>query len=380
MISIKRKENCCGCSACASICPKHCISMKADNEGFLYPYVDNKLCVECGLCEKSCNELHPNEKHVPHKVLAAINKNEDVRKNSSSGGVFYILAEKTINEGGVVFGARFDSNWQVIIDYAEDMQGVEAFMGSKYVQARIENAYIDAKRFLTEGRIVLFSGTPCQIAGLQKFLHNSYENLLTVDFVCHGTPSPMVWEMYLNAVEKEYGQIKDIEFRNKSNGWKKYCLNFQFKNNVSVVTPHPEDPFMKAFLQDIILRPSCYACKAKGGSSNSDLTIADFWGIEKVFPELDDNKGTSMVFINTNKGQSFFDYEKIDYRSCDYLMVKDLNIACYCSAMEHPRRKRFFRSTNQKKDLLPLIAKCTKPTIKQQLWKLEAILLSPFKR
>src|SRR5574344_829304 len=164
MINITDKHNCCGCSACASICPKHCITMQADNEGFLYPKVNETDCIDCGLCEKVCHELHPFEERKPEKVYAAINKDQEVRLKSSSGGIFYLLAEKTIAEGGVVFGARFDEQWQVVIDYAETMEGVKAFMCSKYVHARMATAYTDAKRFLTDGRKVLFSNTPCQMA------------------------------------------------------------------------------------------------------------------------------------------------------------------------------------------------------------------------
>lgn len=188
IISIQNKKNCCGCSACSSICPKQCITMTEDDEGFLYPMINEESCINCGLCEKVCNELHPYDKRKPLRVLAVINKNEEIRLRSSSGGVFYILAEKIIREGGVVFGARFDETWQVLIDYADSMKGLQAFMGAKYVQARMANAYKDVKRFLTSGRMVLFTGTPCQIAGLHRFLRKSYDNLLTVDIICHGTP------------------------------------------------------------------------------------------------------------------------------------------------------------------------------------------------
>ena len=198
MITITDKSQCCGCSACAQRCPKQCISMQMDNEGFLYPQVDSSKCVDCHLCEKVCPVINQYEARTPLNVYAAKNSDGEVRNQSSSGGIFHILAERTIRNGGVVFGARFDKNWQVVIDYAEDMEGVEAFMGSKYVQSRIEHAYIDVKRFLAEGRDVLFSGTPCQVAGLRKFLCKHYENLLTVDFICHGTPSPKVWRIYLN--------------------------------------------------------------------------------------------------------------------------------------------------------------------------------------
>ena len=237
--------------------------MVADNEGFLYPQVDMDTCIDCALCEKVCNELQPYEKREPLKVLAAINKNEEIRLKSSSGGIFYILAEKIIKEDGVVFGARFDENWQVVIDYAEDMKEVEAFMGSKYVQARMENAYKDVKRFLTDSRMVLFSGTPCQVAGLHKYLRKPYDNLLTVDFICHGTPSPKVWGMYLDEVVKEVKSISSVEFRNKDKGWKDFSFNLRFNEGdktASMLSPYKQNHYMKAFLREIILRPSCYDC------------------------------------------------------------------------------------------------------------------------
>lgn len=369
MIKNQDKKDCCGCSACASICPKQCIVMVKDNEGFLYPKVDENTCVNCGLCEKVCNELHPFDKREPLKVLAAINKDEEIRLKSSSGGIFYILAEKTIKDGGVVFGARFDENWQVFIDYAEDMKGVEAFMGSKYVQARVANAYKDAKRFLAEGRKVLFSGTPCQIAGLRKFLRKPYDNLLTVDFICHGTPSPKVWGMYLDEVIKRGCCISSIEFRNKKEGWKNFSFNLRYNeddNTISMLSPFSQNLYMKAFLQNIILRPSCYDCKAKGCSSQSDVTIADFWGIETVFPDMDDDKGTGLVFINTDKGHEAFDFSQVNVKETTYERIKPLNSACYRSPKVHPKRKYFFNRL-EKDNLIDLINDCTKPTVKQMI-------------
>lgn len=386
MITIIDKKNCCGCSACASVCPRHCISMQEDREGFLYPKVNESDCIDCGLCEKVCNELHPFERREPLKVLAAINKNEEVRMKSSSGGIFHLLAEKTVSEGGVVFGARFDGDWQVVIDYAEDMEGVEAFMGSKYVQARMENAYTDAKRFLQEGRKVLFSGTPCQVAGLHKFLRRQYDNLLTVDFICHGTPSPKVWRMYLDEVCGRIQRISSVEFRNKARGWKDFSFNLRYNegdNTVSMLSPYTRNHFMKAFLQDIILRPSCYDCKAKGYSSQSDITIADFWGIGKVFPDMDDDKGTGLVFINTEKGAHSLDFSKMEVRATTYECVKPLNRACYCSVAQHPKREEFFIRLG-KENLIGLIEDCTRLTLKQrmrmQLCRCKHLIKSGIKR
>lgn len=343
--------------------------MQADNEGFLYPNVDRDTCVNCGLCEKVCYELHPFDKREPLQVFAAINKNEKIRLKSSSGGIFYILAEKVIKEGGVVFGARFDENWQVIIDYADDMKDVEAFMGSKYVQARVAGAYKDAKRFLAEGRKVLFSGTPCQVAGLHKFLRKSYDNLLTVDFICHGTPSPKVWRMYLDEVLKVGQRISSVEFRNKKRGWKNFSFNLRYNEgdkSISMLSPFQQNHYMKAFLQDIILRPSCYNCKAKGCSSQSDITIADFWGISTVFPDMDDDKGTGLVFVNTEKGKEALDFAQINVKETTYDRIKPLNPACYRSVKVHPKRGEFFARLDHE-NLIALINNCTKPTVKQRV-------------
>lgn len=369
MISIQDKKNCCGCSVCASICPKQCIMMVKDNEGFLYPKVDEGTCANCGLCEKVCNELHPYDKREPLKVLAAINKNEEIRLKSSSGGIFCILAEKTIKDGGVVFGARFDEKWQVVIDYAENMKDVESFMGSKYVQARVANAYKDVRHFLAEGRKVLFSGTPCQVAGLHKYLRKQYDNLLTVDFICHGTPSPKVWGMYLDEVIKRGQRISGVEFRNKKKGWKNFCFNLRYNENdktTSMLSPFSQNHYMKAFLQNITLRPSCYDCRAKECSSQSDVTIADFWGINTVFPDMDDDKGTGLVFINTDKGNEAFDFSQVNVKETTYERIKPLNPACYCSPKVHPKRKDFFIRL-EKDNLIDLINDCTKPTVKQMV-------------
>jgi len=369
MIRIHDKSQCCGCSACASVCPKQCITMEEDNEGFLYPKADEQTCVNCGLCEKVCNELRPYDKREPVQVLAAVNKNEEVRLKSSSGGIFYILAEKMIKDGGVVFGARFDENWQVVIDYAEDIKGIEAFMGSKYVQARVANAYKDVKRFLAEGREVLFSGTPCQVAGLHKFLRKPYDNLLTVDFICHGTPSPKVWRIYLEEVIKEVKRISSVEFRNKEKGWKNFIFNLRYNEKdktISMLSPFSKNHYMKAFLQDIILRPSCYDCKAKGCSSQSDVTIADFWGIENVFPDMDDDKGTGLVIVNTDKGSRALDYSKIRYAETSLGRITTLNPSYFRSVKQHPKRKDFFSRLGNG-NLMSLIDDCTKPTLRQRI-------------
>lgn len=371
MIRIKEKQNCCGCGACAQACPKHCIAMKADSEGFLYPVVDESLCIDCGLCERVCHELHPMDERKPLKVLAAINKDEEIRLKSSSGGIFFILAKQVIDEGGVVFGARFDEQWQVVIDYAEDIDGVKAFMGSKYVQARTETAFTDAKRFLTEGRKVLFSGTPCQIAGLHHFLRKQYDNLLTVDIICHGTPSPMVWDRYLNEVATAGKKaVCDVQFRNKENGWIRFNFSMLYRQDdksISLCSHNRKNHYMRAFLSDLILRPSCYYCRAKKGRSHSDITLADFWGIDTVMPEMNDGKGTGLVLVNTDKGATKIDWHKITLRISSEDIALKYNPAYYHSAKPHPKRNEFFSRILDTNSMILLVNECLKPSMKMRI-------------
>lgn len=371
MISIQDNKDCCGCSACAQRCPKHCITMQANSEWFLYPIVNEADCIDCGLCEKVCHELHPFEERKPLKVYAAINRNEKIRMKSSSGGIFYLLAEKTINEGGVVFGARFDEHWQVVIDHAETMEGVKDFMGSKYVQARMETAYADAKRFLQEGRKVLFSGTPCQIAGLHHFLRKPYGNLLTVDIICHGTPSPIVWSRYLDEVVTAGRKaIHDIQFRNKRDGWKRFNFTMSYNKDeqtVSLCSHHQKNHFMRAFLRDMILRPSCYHCQAKSGRSHSDITLADFWGIHTEMPEMDDDKGTGLVLVNTDKGQSALEWSKINHKETTVQTALKHNPAYYRSVAAHPKRTAFFNRLDEAESVTNLIIDSLRPTLKQRM-------------
>lgn len=345
--------------------------MLSDNEGFLYPTVEESNCIDCGLCEKVCHELHPFVERQPQKVYAAINKDEGIRLKSSSGGIFYLLAEIIISEGGVVFGARFDEQWQVVIDYAETMEDVKAFMGSKYVQARMDTAYTDAKRFLTEGRKVLFSGTPCQIAGLHHFLRKTYDNLLTVDIICHGTPSPKVWDRYLDEVVTAGRKaIKDVQFRNKRNGWKSFNFTMVYNKDeqtVSLCSHHQQNHFMCAFLRDMILRPSCYNCQAKSGRSHSDITIADFWGINTEMPEMDDDKGTGLVLVNTDKGQVSLDWSKTNHIETTAEKALGHNPAYYRSVAAHSKRADFFARLDETGSVIDLISSSLRLTLKKRL-------------
>lgn len=300
MIKIQDKSKCCGCTACLSVCPKQCISMIEDKEGFLYPMVDITKCIDCGLCEKTCPVIDHSESNKPLQIFAAYNRDEDIRKKSSSGGIFTLLAEKIISEGGVVFGARFVENFNVRHDYTETVGELAKFRGSKYLQSRMLDNYTNVKRFLDADRKVLFSGTPCQIAGLKHFLRKPYENLLTVDCVCHGVPSPMAWQSYL----KDYDITPaEVSFRDKKESWKRYNVTISGKEGRCQSAPYTENVYMNVFLSDLSLRPSCYDCPAKAGRSKSDITLGDFWGIERISPKFDDDRGCSLLMVNTESGE-----------------------------------------------------------------------------
>lgn len=298
MINIIDKYKCCGCSACVQICPKQCISFEGDEKGFRYPHVDRSLCINCGLCDKVCPTIHVGEPRKPLKVYAAVNPNEGIRMKSSSGGIFTLLAEAVINDGGVVFGARFNDQWEVVHDYTETIEGVESFRGSKYVQSIIGDSFKQVKSFLQEGRKVLFSGTPCQVSGLNLFLGKVYANLITVDIVCHGVPSPKVWKDYFNSI---VGQDKcsHVSFRDKRNGWKNYGLSVNLYSGLKECCTYyhsrKDDMYLKGYMSNVFLRNSCYKCSFKNGNSNSVLTLADYWGGEKEHPNLFDDQGMSCV-------------------------------------------------------------------------------------
>ena len=371
------KYDCCGCFACLQSCPKQCISKSTDKEGFDYPIVDEKVCVDCGLCEKVCPIINVSGKKQPLKVLAAKNKDKQIVAKSSSGGVFFSIARKVIEQGGVVFGARFDENWMVIHDYTDTLSGLSPFMTSKYVQSSIGDTYSKAKKFLNDGRIVLFTGTPCQIAGLHSFLRKYYDNLITVDFLCHGVPSPLVWRKYLEReldyIEKDISSIQNINFRDKSDGWKYFRLSIHFsvpKNNNSenleLSSPHKENKFMKGFLNDLYLRPSCHKCRFKRFQSKSDITIADFWAISKVDPAFYEPDGVSMIFVNTILGDSYIDsnnFNIIETRFEDTLSNKGLH---ECTP-EHLKRDYFFENFENTSDITKIIDKCVDPPVYKRM-------------
>lgn len=330
MIEILHKEDCCGCEACRQCCPHKCISMKKDEEGFLYPIIDKTKCVECGLCERVCPVLNPYDEHLPISISAFTHSDESIRMNSSSGGFFTKIAAAIIEQGGVVFGVCFDDEWRVVHSYIDKKEKLSLLQGSKYVQSSIADSYINAKRFLQDGVPVLFTGTSCQIAGLKRFLRKDYDLLYTMDVICHGVPSPQVWKDYLHSISS-VSDIESISFRNKSTGWKNFSFAIRGKDNSMFVEPFTQNLFMKGFLNNFFLRPSCYNCPSKKGKANSDFTVGDFWGVDKKHPELDDDKGISVVLINTTKGDVLYQSCGIEKKQVSYSDVVEHNRAMVAS-------------------------------------------------
>ena len=385
MIKILDKYNCCGCEACRTICPVECINMSEDNEGFLYPHVDDALCLNCHLCEKVCPILNPKQDRTPVEVIAAQNLNEKERLKSSSGGVFSLMAADVIRQGGVVFGAAFNEQWEVEHQYVEQIEDIIRFQGSKYVQSRIGRAYEYAEEFLKHGILVLFSGTPCQIAGLKRYLRKDYDNLITVDFICHGVPSPGIFRSYLyeeienfackgegkntvslrsihsiserNALlRKQHITIESIAFRNKEKGWKKYSFALTLsktsaageKNTVLLSQTLDKNLYLGGFIQNLYLRPSCYHCKFRMGCSGSDYKMADLWHIE-LAPQFNDDKGTSMIIAFRSK----LNLQNYIWNSKNLPLSMFYNSSYFFSPRERKRkRKAFYKAYNRNKNPL----------------------------
>ena len=366
MIKINAKENCCGCYACYDICPKQCITMKIDNEGFWYPDIDKDKCVNCNLCEKVCPVINKPEISVYKRAgYAMFNKNEEIRIKSSSGGIFSLLADFVISSEGKVYGAVFDEKFNVKHVGIDNSKDISLLRGSKYVQSKIDEVFKLVKSDLEAGKLVLFTGTPCQIAGLKSFLRKDYDNLILMDIVCHGVPSPLVWQRYLNNLKEKYKQnIKRIYFRDKSTGWKRYSVQIVFDNN-KYKEIGLDNIYMRGFIGNIYLRPSCYACKFKGIERISDITVADFWGIQKINPQMDDDKGTSFVIIQSKKGQTVFEAIKnsIKFKSVDIKESLKYNVSALQPVMYNDKRDKFFAELSTDKNVDDLIKKYTKMSI-----------------
>lgn len=389
MINGVGKKKCTGCFACYSVCPRKCIEMVADVEGFLYPEVDDTRCVHCGMCKQVCVAQCRTMEKQKSSIYAAANKNEFERNAGSSGGIFSILAKYILGIGGVVFGAAYIDGTvkHVCISKIDDLN---ILYGSKYVQSYIGNAYQIAKSLLESGKTVLFTGTPCQIDGLRNYLRKDYQNLFTQDLICHGVPSQKVFDVYLDYKVHEIGlpsqSVSKVSFRDKTFGWKRFSIKFEDESDTVYLNTSGKDEFFQAFLNDISLRESCYRCPSRSVHRNSDITLADFWGGERFIPELADDGGISLVFIHSEKGAHLFEKIKAEAYcySVDVKSALALNPAAYRSPVKPWKRRYFFRNLDKDK-FSDLVRKSVRMTIFDLMYLkivtgVKKILIEPIRR
>lgn len=314
---VEKKENCCGCALCYNVCPKHAISMVEDEFGYVYPNIDEEKCINCGLCKMRCTYQNKDKKlNMPIQVFAACAKDKEILKNSASGGVFSSIAKEFLKQGGVVYGSSMIiKKGESIVKHTRVDNVDELYMlqGSKYVQSNIKETYFQIKNDLYNGKKVLFSGTPCQVASVKEFMND--KNLLTIDIICHGVPNNKMFNDYLQVIEKkERDNIKEFKFRDKTKGWGLFA-SYTFNNsNKKIIKPAYELSYYQLFLDSKIYRKNCYNCPYAKESRCSDITIGDYWGFKQEYPNIadkfNDKDGISCILINTEIGKKYIEEYK----------------------------------------------------------------------
>lgn len=364
---------CTGCAACAMSCHHSAITMQADKRGFMHPIVEKSKCNDCKLCVNICPQINIKDNHNDVIAYAAYNLNEKLRLSSSSGGIFTLLAQYVIEYGGVVYGAAFNEEWKVEHIKAEDIETLNRLRKSKYVQSDPKATYGEAKDDLNRGRLVLYSGTPCQIAGLKKYLRKNYDNLVCVDFVCHGVPSPALWKKVLNQICHKRANLEliDVDFRSKKYGWNNPHIRFIFSDGINeneLIFKFSEHNYTRLFDQGISLRQSCYHCQYRRIEHPSDITLGDCWHWKELCPEMNDDKGLSIIMTQNFKGEEFLRH------ITPYLKIVKINREFVIKYTE--TEKAFFTETDGIKEynklnlLLPfnLVAKvANRRTLKQRI-------------
>lgn len=352
-MKLSPRKNCTGCAACRDVCSVGAVSMVADEEGFPYPVIDASKCVGCGRCRAVCPALAGLKPRTPQRSLAVRARDLELRTASSSGGVFSLLAERVLSSGGVVFGAVWTRDWNVVHAKAETLSELAAMRGSKYLQSNLEGVYAEVRAELAKGRRVMFTGTPCQVAALKRFLRGDDSGLLAVEIMCHAAVSPKAWHSYLRARGEEWkpgsgsgdvaSGIVGVTFRDKSAGWSKSAIRLTFADGKVYRCGHHDDFYMCAYGAHLSTRPSCHACRMRGFRSGADVTMGDFWGVGDHHPELMDDRGVSAVFVHTTAGREAV--EAI-LGSCDFTETEPERVAVwnrilYLSAKAHSERHEF---------------------------------------
>lgn len=348
-ISNENKKDCCGCTACANICPKQCITMTDDNEGFKYPLVDFNKCVDCHLCERVCPIINKIEsKEEPKEAYIVRNNDAEIVRNSTSGGAVTAFCEEILSRNGIIFGGAFDNDFEVRHLSAESVEELKKFRSSKYVQSDLTDTFKRVKKNLDDGRYVMFTGTPCQVEGLLKYLQKPYDNLFTVDFVCRAVPSPLVWRKYKELKTKKYkSEIIYANFREKTYGYHSANLTLRFANGKKSIENTKTDYMLKSFFDGICSRPSCYECSFRKVDRVSDLTVFDCWNITRYVPTLaDDDKGYTAVIVQSEKGRQMLKNvsEKLIMHKADVdTLIKNDGFMAVNNPYKHPKKDEYFK-------------------------------------
>ena len=367
MIAVNRAD-CSGCEACANICPKNAIKMIRDAEGFAYPQINHDACIKCGRCNKICPALNfkPRVAYSFPLTLAAIHPNEKILRQSSSGGAFTALSEFILSKGGVVFGASFDKKWRVSHVAVEELAQLKNLRGTKYVQSKIGDVYKQVKKALATS-LVLFSGTPCQCAGLKHFLGGDSDRLLTVEVICHGVPSPALWESYIDRLGYAH-EITDINFRSKRFSWgQRMDINFLDQEHKTSLMDN--NVYGRLFQRNFSLRPSCSACKFKFPNGQADLTLGDAWGVKDFAPEMYDNRGVSLIFVHTQKGANVLERTNLKLQTVNFSDAVKKNPFFISSAIADSRREKFFATLAESDDWYAVMRKYFDYRIQNEMLK-----------
>lgn len=350
MENVLEKNKCSGCSACANACPKNAIEMIKNEDGFIHPKINKHKCVNCGLCKKTCPVLNTSENKSLNQCYVAYSNDEDVKKTSSSGGIFDLIAKNILKDHGIVVGAAFNDKMELKHTAIEKIEDLEKLKGSKYLQSELDNIFSYIKEKINN-RKVLFVGTPCQVAGLHAFLKKDYDNLVCVDLFCHGVPSPKLFTKYIKELEKDNNsKVINYNFRDKKTGWDSYSNTCRLKNNKEISQLQKDNNYMKLFLSDIALRESCYNCNFKLGNKYSDITLGDFWGVQKYYPEMYNKQGVSAIIVNTEKGQKVFEdiSNDLSYKECKLENIVSGNPSLAISGKTPKLRNEFFDELDNK--------------------------------
>ena len=362
------RNQCSGCGACSVVCPRNCIEMTDDSEGFRYPIIEQAKCISCRKCETVCPIITSPYLSQGTTAVAAQNREELIRKESSSGGIFSALAEYVLNKGGLVCAAIYDEKQMVQHVFIDRLDGIGAARGAKYAQSRSEKCFLKIKDELQKNRYVLFIGTPCQTAGLYQYLGMKYKTLLLVDMICHGVPSPKVWEKYLQerkALDAPQSEFQNINLRSKESGWShySYSVKIQYRNGIVYRKLQEQDWYMRGFTQNLYLRPSCSECRFKGVERCSDLTLGDCWGIWDIAPEFDDNQGTSLLLIHSEKGRQVWMNVNSEFRTYPLSIEQAIskNPSAIVCSKPHFKREQFFNALYSETPMTKVIQDCLAP-------------------